>query len=323
MVDEIVCPECGSKRLVFDQERGEVYCKNCGTVIEEDILDLGKEWRNFYEDKSKPGRLERTGPKINGKILPTEISFRDSNGRPLKAKTNNQFYRLRKLQNQVNEYIYPSKRSNYIMEKLNEIFYSISSMNGVSISKEIKTEVQRLVRESKDNGEFYGLNNKYLDLYLYGWIYAILQVHGIPISLKELVSIYKNKKPDGIKHANKIKKFIGRGSKMALRYLKEKGLEPFIYTSAEDYLRKYSEKLNVDNKTREMAENILKKYRERRPDSGIDPSILAAASLYFAGKITGNKIKRVEAAKVAKVACSSIRNSYNRLKEEIKNITLL
>ena len=30
-----VCPECGSKDIV--RERGELYCKHCGYIIEESV----------------------------------------------------------------------------------------------------------------------------------------------------------------------------------------------------------------------------------------------------------------------------------------------
>ena len=36
------CPECGSKNLMHDEQRGEVICGNCGLVIEEKMIDAIK-----------------------------------------------------------------------------------------------------------------------------------------------------------------------------------------------------------------------------------------------------------------------------------------
>ena len=41
------CPECGSTHLIYDSEKSEIVCANCGLVIEENIADLKKEWRSF------------------------------------------------------------------------------------------------------------------------------------------------------------------------------------------------------------------------------------------------------------------------------------
>ena len=40
-----VCPECGSKHLVHDYERGETVCNDCGCVTDDQSIDLGPEWR--------------------------------------------------------------------------------------------------------------------------------------------------------------------------------------------------------------------------------------------------------------------------------------
>ena len=44
------CPECGSINLFVNKDRGEIICKNCGLVIEEKIIDMGQEWREFDDD---------------------------------------------------------------------------------------------------------------------------------------------------------------------------------------------------------------------------------------------------------------------------------
>ncbi|RLG17280.1 transcription initiation factor IIB, partial [Nanoarchaeota archaeon] len=41
------CPECGSTSLKKDPARGEIYCENCGLVVEENLIDFGPEWRAF------------------------------------------------------------------------------------------------------------------------------------------------------------------------------------------------------------------------------------------------------------------------------------
>ena len=45
------CPVCGSKNLIEDPVKGEVYCADCGAIIEENIIDLSQDWRAFDHEQ--------------------------------------------------------------------------------------------------------------------------------------------------------------------------------------------------------------------------------------------------------------------------------
>ncbi|MEM4248274.1 MAG: TFIIB-type zinc ribbon-containing protein, partial [Candidatus Nanoarchaeia archaeon] len=44
------CPECNSINLTVDEKRGEVICKACGFVLDENLVDTSPEWREFSDD---------------------------------------------------------------------------------------------------------------------------------------------------------------------------------------------------------------------------------------------------------------------------------
>lgn len=48
---QTVCPECGSTELIGDYERAEVVCAHCGLVIDENLVDMGPEWRHLTTNK--------------------------------------------------------------------------------------------------------------------------------------------------------------------------------------------------------------------------------------------------------------------------------
>jgi len=50
------CPECGSVNLNWDEQRGEVYCNDCGTVVEEKMVDSSQELQGSFESGDKKGR---------------------------------------------------------------------------------------------------------------------------------------------------------------------------------------------------------------------------------------------------------------------------
>ena len=52
------CPQCGSTDLIGDYERAEVVCANCGLVIDDNLVDMGPEWRAFdHEQRDKRTRV--------------------------------------------------------------------------------------------------------------------------------------------------------------------------------------------------------------------------------------------------------------------------
>jgi len=47
-------PVCrATKGFVEDTKSGDIVCRNCGLVLEEKVMDLGADWRNFDSDKDK------------------------------------------------------------------------------------------------------------------------------------------------------------------------------------------------------------------------------------------------------------------------------
>ena len=79
-----VCPDCGSTELIGDYERAEVVCARCGLVIDENLVDMGPEWRAF--DHEQRDKRTRVG---------------DIYGRDIPARNRAQWYRLRKWQRKI------------------------------------------------------------------------------------------------------------------------------------------------------------------------------------------------------------------------------
>ena len=100
-----VCPECGSKHLVRDYDRGELVCDECGAVLDDQFIDQGPEWRAF--DVEQGEKRARTGAPmtwtIHDKGLSTEISWKnkDSYGKSIPTRNRAQLYRLRKWQRRI------------------------------------------------------------------------------------------------------------------------------------------------------------------------------------------------------------------------------
>ncbi len=111
------CPSCGSTDLLFDNERGELVCNNCGLVIEENATDTGPEWRAF--DADQRNARARTGAPIKytkpNRGLVTEIDLynKDIRGVRIPSKRQAQLYRMRKWHKRAS--IASSSERNYLI----------------------------------------------------------------------------------------------------------------------------------------------------------------------------------------------------------------
>src|SRR3989338_8740404 len=96
------CPECGGKNLFWNKEKGEIVCKDCGLVIEDKMVDLGQEWREFDGEGAESRR--RTGAPMTyteyDQGLGTEIGQK-SDLFQLGDKGRSKFFRLRKWQYRI------------------------------------------------------------------------------------------------------------------------------------------------------------------------------------------------------------------------------
>ena len=92
------CPECASKNIYRDQERGETTCRDCGLVIEDRMVDFSQEWRDFDDDGGVSKR--RTGaPSSQTQFdqgLGTEVGTTADFYKLGSDSERNKFFRLRK-----------------------------------------------------------------------------------------------------------------------------------------------------------------------------------------------------------------------------------
>ena len=87
------CPECGGNNFFVDRDRGEVICKSCSFVVEEAMMDFGRERVCDGEDIEKKSR---SGAPFDPRVvnnLTTEVgNYADLKNLPKKLKCLKQKY---------------------------------------------------------------------------------------------------------------------------------------------------------------------------------------------------------------------------------------
>ncbi len=295
--DTVKCPKCGSTNLVKDYSRAEIVCEKCGLVIDADIIDQGPEWRAF--DNEQRDKKTRTGSPmtyiIHDKGLSTNIGWqnRDAYGKSIPTKNRAQLYRLRKWQ--IRTRISDGTERNLVI--------ALSTLDRMSSTLSLPRNVRetaaviyrKAVRKNLIRGRsIVGVTAAVL--------YAACRQCNVPRTLEEISNITEISKKE-----------IGRNYRNISRDLELK----LLPTTPQDYISRFCSRLDLSNDVQTKTMEILKKASQKELTSGRGPTGLAAASLYIASVICGERRTQREVSEVAGVTEVTIRNRYKEIAKKI------
>lgn len=289
----LTCPECGAQRFENDSASGELICTDCGLVIDEDRIDESAEWRAFNEEERE--KKARAGQPLtytkHDMGVSTEIGKGSGELYKVSGNKRAQYYRLRKWHKRLTK----SKDRNlgFALSELN------SMVSNLNLPESVHEEVARLYEKAVDQGLVRGRS---MESIISALLYIVARKQGTPRTLDEI------SEASGIE-----KREIGR----AYRYVaRELGLR-ILPAKPQDYVPRFAGKLQLSGEVQARARNILKEAREKDLLSGKGPTGLAAAALYIAAVLEGEKRTQREVADVVGVTEVTIRNRYKELAEKL------
>jgi transcription initiation factor TFIIB len=297
-IEEIVqCPECGSNHLSKDYSRAELVCRNCGFVLDENMIDQGPEWRAF--DSEQREKRARTGAPmtytIHDKGLSTMIGWknRDSYGKAIPTKNRAQIYRLRKWARRV-------RISNATERSLAIAFSELDRMaSSIGLPRTVRETAAMIYRKAALKKLVRGRS---VEGVITAALYAACRQCHVPRTLDEISRV-----------AHISKKEIGR----TYRYVsRELGLK-LLPTSPEDYISRFCSELKLSGDVRAKTVAILQEAAHRELTSGRGPTGMAAASLYIASILCDERRTQREVAEVAGVTEVTIRNRYKEITQKL------
>ncbi len=297
--ETINCPDCGCKSINRDYSRGELVCKSCGLVIDAEIIDHGPEWRAF--DSDQRDKRARVGAPmtytLHDKGLSTVIGWqnRDSYGKTIPPRNRAQLFRIRKWQRRVRISDATERNLATALSGIDRIASSLGLPRTVRETAAMiyrKAALKKLVRGRTIEGVT-GAS-----------IYAACRQCNVPRTLDEISE-----------KTNISRKDIGRTYRHISRYLELK----LLPTSPQDYVSRFCNILKMSSDVRVMTTEILQDAAKQELTSGRGPTGVAAASLYIASVLCGERRTQREVAEVAGVTEVTIRNRY---KEIIKKLDI-
>jgi transcription initiation factor TFIIB len=295
--ETIKCPKCGSTNLSRDYRRGELICNDCGLVIEEDFIDHGPEWRAF-DSEQREKRVRVGAPMtytIHDKGLSTMISWtnRDAYGKFIPTRNRAQLYRLRKWQTRTRISDGTERNLALALSALDQMSSALSLPKNVRETAAViyrKAVRKKLIRGRTIEGVTAAV------------LYAACRQCNVPRTLEEISNISQMKKKE-----------IGRNYRNILHRLELK----LLPTTPQDYISRFCSILKLSSDVQAKTLEILQEAAQQEITSGRGPTGIAAASIYIASVLCGERRTQREIAEVAGVTEVTIRNRYKEIAEKL------
>jgi transcription initiation factor TFIIB len=288
-----VCPECGGFQFVEDVSRGELVCTKCGLVIKEDMIDTSQEWRAF--DSEQMSRRARSGAPLtftkHDKGLTTEIGKGLGELYKVPTKKRAQYYRLTKWHKRLIK----SKDRN-LSFALSELQRIVSFLN---LSRSMHERIARYYGEAVDKGLVRGRS---IESVVAALTYAVSREFGSPRTLDEIAEA------SGVDRRE-----IGRTYRYIARELKVRILPADPIT----FVPRFCSMLGLSDRVQAKAIEILRKAKKHEIVSGKGPTGVAAAAIYIACVLVGEKRTQREVADICGITEVTIRNRYKELVEKM------
>ena len=288
---------CKTYPIITDSERGEMFCGGCGLVLVQNIADTSHESNGYSQEDFM--KLTRTGPAtsltMHDKGLSTVIGInKDFSGNALSSKTKYEFNRLR---------VWDQRSKSRSTATLSKAFTLLNGMKTkLGISDNVVENAAYIYRKIVSAKLTRGRTMASL---VSASLYAACRENNIPRTL------------DDIANAGNIERRIL--SRDLRTIIKKLGLNLNQYDIS-SFISKISNNMNLKEKTKRDAFDILKRCEPEGIIAGKHPVAQAAASLYIACIINGEKISQKKFSKESGVSDVTIRNRVALIRKTLKII---
>ena len=257
------------------------------------MIDRGRDWVAYDHDQKI--KRARTGApmtySIADKGLPTDIDYKnkDIHGNSIPERNVQQMYRIRKWNRKLRISGTGERNLAFALSELDR------GSSKLGIPRTIREDAALIYRRAAKKNIVRGRS---IEGMVAASIYTACRIWNVPRTLDEISEI-----------SSITKKRIGSYYRLLAKELNIK-LRP---TSPADYVPRFATKLGLSGQAESKALAIIEKCREKGLITGREPTGVAAASLYVASLIIGEKRTQRDVAEISGVTEVTIRNRYKEL----------
>ncbi|MBP1449928.1 MAG: transcription initiation factor IIB [Thermoproteus sp.] len=290
--EKLVCPVCGSTDFIYNYERGELVCAVCGTVVSDNLLDLGPEWRAFTSEEK--GQRARTGSpvtRLTSEALTTVVGWSDKDafGRGFDLKRELEVIRLRRWQTRSRV---QSGFERNLVQASQELERLRSAMGVPKSCVEYALEIYRIALKE-------GITKGYpLESVVAAALYMACRILKMPRLLDEISRYTKSTRLE-----------IARCYRLLLKNLNIKvPLNDPVF-----FVPRIIDQLKLPAEVAKTALNILEDAKKKKITIGKDPASLAVAAVYIAALLHGQTVTQKDMALIAGITEVTLRSRFKEI----------
>jgi transcription initiation factor TFIIB len=287
--------------VIYDHDRGEYIDVRTGLVIEEGVISLGKEWRE-YSPEDKMAR-SRVGPQLTNKVhdagLTSYIDPRGSIGR--------KYSRLNTATRKPSDY--RARKEVEAKMIMNDAVAKLGLPNFVA-----ETVGMMIKEASKEN-----LLRKNMIAAMVGAMIAeVCRIYGIPLEMRRLKETLRIDEKS-LHNATKKLSWAGIFNELKKKSRERGDLDSRSPMSPATYIPKIAGSLGLSDNIVILSKRILDVLKKVDPTSasGKNPEGTAAASVYLASIILENKRSQKAMADLLGISEVTIRNRYRDIVDNL------
>ena len=288
------CPHCKGSIHISDLETGELVCKECGLVLNNGELDTGPEWRAY--NTAELNRKKRTGLGLKNSIydkgLATMLNgYKDYKGKALSEEERIKYLRLQKFNNRTK--ISDSWKRNLSIA-FSELDRVCSILHMPDNIKENAAVIYRKVLKADL------VRGRSIDAFVAACLYTACRLEKLPRSLNSIADTSTCDLQTITKHYRLM--------------IREIDLDIPLDTPIK-YLSSFASKMKVNSRVEQQSAWILGLARENNIQVGKNPKGVAAAALYLACLLDGEKVIQGDVADVSEVSAVTLRKRCKELRK--------
>jgi len=286
---------CKTYPIITDSERGEIVCGGCGLILVQNISDTSYENNGYTLEGFM--KQARTGPATSltmfDKGLSTVIGTnKDFSGNTLPSKTKYEFNRLRTWDQRS------KSRNTATLSKAFTLLHGMKTKLGIpdNVVESAAYIYRKTVNAKLTRG-------RTMASLISASLYAACRENNIPRTLDDIAAA-----------GNVERRILSRDLRTLIKKL---GLNLKQYDTS-SFISKISNNMNLKEKTKRDAFEILKRCEKEQITAGKHPVAQAAASLYIACIMNGEKISQKKFSVESGVSDVTIRNRTVLIKKTLK-----
>lgn len=289
----MTCPEC-TGQAIHNSEDGEVVCKECDIVLDDERIDRGPEWRTFDDDTSEESRVGAPTTRLmHDKGLSTTIGWqdKDASGTQLSARKQ---AKLRRLRRWDERFRVKNAHERNLKQALGEIKRMSSALG---LSSPCRETAGVLYRRAVEEDLLLGRS---IEGMATACLYAAVRQHGTPRTLTTFTNVSRVEKL----RIQRAYRYISRELDLQIE-----PVDPL------QYVPQFASSLEVSDEAEYIARDLLETAKTQNIHSGKSPSGLAAAALYAATHLTNEDVTQATVSEASQVSKVTIRDRYRELLE--------